>query len=203
MATYYIDFFNGNDLFDGLSEQSPKKTQEAINIKAGDTVLFKRGTLFRGTLKTVEGEDEAPICYGAYGEGEMPIFCGSAELCVKGVWSLTDRANVWECTVDINGDVGNFVLDGECNATFRWNENELRAQGDFFDSRFADGEQRKRNFSKQRVLLYSEKEPSEYYKSIECVSYANRVLGVLRSNIVIEKRDHVQLHIQIKTSEDL
>lgn len=29
------------------------------------------------------------------------------------------------------------------------------------------------------------------------------LIQMFRSNIVIEKRDHVQLHIQIKTSEDL
>ena len=186
MAVYYIDFFNGSDECDGLSPESAKKTQSAIELCAGDTVLFKRGTLFRGKLNIVAGEENSPICYGAYGEGSEPIFCGSADVSKTSLWRLTDRENVWECIAEINGDVGNFVFDGECSATFRWNEQELSAQGDFFDSRFADGEQRRRNYSKQRVLLYSTKNPAEYYKSIECVSYATRVLGSLRSNVIIE-----------------
>ena len=186
MAIYYIDFLNGDDCADGLSPQSAKKTQNAVELKAGDSILFLRGSLYRGVLKTVAGNDDAPIYYGAYGEGAEPIFCGSVDLGYESAWKLTDKENVWECSAEINGDVGNFVLDGECSAALRWNENELCAQGDFFDSRFADGEQRKRNYSSQRVLFYSNENPGKYYKSIECVSYAGRVLGVLRSNIVIE-----------------
>ena len=131
MAVYYIDFFNGSDECDGLSPESAKKTQSAIELCAGDTVLFKRGTLFRGRLNLVAGEEDSPICYGAYGEGSEPIFCGSTDVSKTSLWRLTDRENVWECIAEINGDVGNFVFDGECSATFRWNEQELSAQGDF------------------------------------------------------------------------
>ena len=186
MSTYYIDFFNGNDALDGLSAENAKKTQGSIDLQAGDSVLFKRGTLFRGKINIVAGEEDAPIYYGAYGEGSEPIFCGSTNLSDASLWKPTDKENVWECVAEINGDVGNFVFDGECNATFRWDELELSAQGDFFDSRFADGEQRRRNYSEQKVLLYSVGNPAEKYESIECVSYATRVLGSLRSNIVIE-----------------
>ena len=186
MAVYYIDFFGGDDSLDGLSPENARKTQEGIELLAGDSILFLRGTAFRGMLKTVSGTEDEPIRYGAYGEGCEPIFCASSDLCDTRFWRLTDVENVWECTYGINGDVGNFVLDGECNATFRWDEQELCRQGDFFDSRFADGEQRRRNYSKQKLLFYSTKNPAEYYRSIECVSYADRVLGVLRSNIIIE-----------------
>ena len=186
MAVYYVDFLNGDDSLDGLSPKNAKKTQDFIDLNAGDSVLFKRGTLFRGRLKTVSGSDGSPIYYGAYGEGNLPIFCASSDLCNKEFWKLTDKDNVWECVTSINGDIGNFVLDGKCNATFRWEEEQLCSQGDFFDSRFADGEQRKRVFSEQKVLFYSKENPAEFYNSIECVSYANRVLGVLKSNIVIE-----------------
>ena len=186
MSVYYIDFFDGNDLLNGLSPQNAKKTQDSVELKAGDSILFKCGTLFRGRLKLVSGSEEAPIRYGAYGEGEAPVFCASTKVSNVLDWKPTDKENVWECVREIKGDVGNFVLDGECNATFRWNENELCEQGDFFDSRFADGEQRRRQFSKQRVLFYSSKNPAEYYKNIECVSYADRVLGSLRSNVIIE-----------------
>ena len=186
MSTYYIDFFDGNDAFDGLMPEKAKKTQESINLKAGDRVLFKRGTLFRGMLKTVSGTENSPIYYGAYGEGDAPVFCASTDVSDSSAWSLTDKENIWECICEIKGDVGNFVFDGECKATLRWREEELRTQGDFFDSRFADGEQRRRQFSKQKLLLYSKENPAKIYKNIECVSYANRVLGVLRDNIVIE-----------------
>jgi hypothetical protein len=153
MSIYYIDFFDGNDALDGLTPQTARKTQDTIDLNAGDTVLFKRGTLFRGRMKTVSGSENAPICYGAYGEGADPTFCASTDVSDSSAWILTDKENIWECVCDIKGDVGNFVLDGECKATFRWSEEELCEQGDFFDSRFADGEQRRRQFSKQKVLM--------------------------------------------------
>ena len=186
MSIYYIDFFDGNDALDGLTPKTARKTQDSIELKAGDTVLFKRGTLFRGRMKTVSGSENAPICYGAYGEGDDPTFCASTDVSYSSAWILTDKENIWECVCDIKGDVGNFVLDGECKATFKWSEEELCEQGDFFDSRFADGEQRRRQFSKQRILFYSKENPAKLYKNIECVSYADRVLGVLRDNIIIE-----------------
>ena len=97
MATYYIDFFNGDDAFDGASAQSPKKTQGTLRLNGGDSVLFKRGTVFRGKLDIVAGNDDAPIYYGAYGEGEAPIFCGSTDVSFVDMWRPTDKENVWEC----------------------------------------------------------------------------------------------------------
>ena len=186
MAVYYVDFLDGNDAFDGLSPNGAKRDHSLIDVKAGDVILFKRNTECRGYLHTVSGEEGAPIRYGAYGEGEKPIFCASVELSDKDAWEQTETENVWRCTREIDGDVGNFLLDGECKATLRWTSAEMCEQGDFFDSRFADGEQRRRNYSAQELLLYSVGNPAEVYNSIECISYAGRVLGTLRSNIVIE-----------------
>lgn len=186
MATYYIDFLSGNDLNSGLLPNEAKKSQSAINIAAGDTVLFKRGNVFRGGLQIVAGKDDMPVRYGAYGEGNDPVFCGSVDLSSIDCWQASERENVWFCTKDIDGDAGNFLLDGECVATLRWSEEELCSEGDFYDSRFVDGEQRRRNYSKQRLLLYSIGNPAARYKSVECISYGERVLGVIRSNIIVE-----------------
>ena len=187
MATYYIDIINGNDESDGLSPEKAKKDHSAISVKAGDKVLFKRGSFIRGVLKITEGEDGAPITYGAYGDGEKPTFCASNDVSSVSDWIETDKKNVWKCVKAIHGDVGNFVFgEGDCSAAFRWNKDELSGQGDFNDSRFAQGEQYRRNYSEQEVLLYSEKNPAEYYGHIEAVSYANRSIGILKSNVIIE-----------------
>lgn len=187
MATYYIDVINGNDENDGLSPEKAKKDHRSINVKAGDKVLFKRGSFIRDTLNITEGEDNAPITYGAYGDGEKPTFCASTDVSSVSDWIETDKKNVWKCLKSIPGDIGNFVFgESECTATFRWNKEELSGQGDFNDSRFAQGEQYRRNYSEQEVLLYSEKNPAEYYGHIEAVSYAKRSIGTLKSNIIIE-----------------
>ena len=186
MSVYYIDFLNGNDVNSGLCENSPKKDHTKLSLKAGDSLLFRRGGLFRGMLKLTSGSDEAPILYGAYGEGKAPVFCGSCDVSDEDCWEPTDQKNVWRCVKKINGDVGNFVIDGKCSATLRWNKNELSENQDFYDSRFADGEQRRGRYSEQEILFYCDTAPFKKYKSIECVSYSTRVLGKLTSNIVIE-----------------
>ncbi|MBE6610381.1 MAG: hypothetical protein E7634_06905 [Ruminococcaceae bacterium] len=187
MSTYYIDQINGNDENDGLSPEKAKKNHASVDAKAGDKLLFKRGSFIRGTLKITEGEDGYPITYGAYGEGEKPTFCASTDVSDAGDWEETDKNNVWRCVKPIPGDVGNFVFgEGDCSAAFRWNKEELSAQGDFNDSRFAQGEQYRRNYTEQEVLMYSEKNPAQYYGHIEAVSYAGRSIGTLKSNVIIE-----------------
>ena len=184
---YYIDLMNGNDDLDGLTEATAKKTQGAVAPKGGDTVLYKRGTFFRGKLEITSGEDGAPITYGAYGEGDAPTFCGSTDVSDESDWVQTDRENVWECVKPIPGDVGNYVFgENECTATLRWTEDQLCAQGDFYDSRCAQGEHYRRRFTSQRVLMYSVGNPAKFYSHIECVSYNTRSLGTLMANIVIE-----------------
>ena len=45
MATYYIDANAGDNKNDGLSENEAVADLEALFVKPGDTVLFKRGSL--------------------------------------------------------------------------------------------------------------------------------------------------------------
>lgn len=80
MSIYYIDFFGGNDSLDGLSPQCARRRQESLILNAGDSVLFKRGTEFCGTLNIVSGDEDNPIKYGAYGQGSEPIFYASTNL---------------------------------------------------------------------------------------------------------------------------
>lgn len=182
MAIYYVDNKNGSDNSDGLCPENAVKDYLKLNIKSGDTVLFKRGSFYRNKLHTVEGGT-----YGAYGDGEKPTFCGSTDVSAETDWVKTDKKNVWKCVREIPGDVGNFVFnDDECTATFRWNKDELSAQGDFWDSRFSEGERYRGKYSEQEVLLYSEKNPAEYYSHIEAVSFNHRSLGCLRANLTIE-----------------
>lgn len=187
MATYYVDPINGNDSFDGLSEANAKKTQTSVSPKAGDSVLFKRGSFLREKLILVSGEPNAPITYGAYGEGAEPTFCGSTDVSSEKDWVLTETENVWECVKSIPGDVGNFVFnEDECTATFKWNKDQLCAQGDFWDVRYAQGEHHRGKFTEQKVLMYSVGNPASVYEHIECVSFNTRALATTCPDIVID-----------------
>ena len=94
MATYYIDANAGDNANDGLSENTAVADMEALLIKPGDTVLFKRGSFIRKKIKTVEGEPGKPVKYSAYGEGEMPTFCGSVNLTDEQHW-VEESENIW------------------------------------------------------------------------------------------------------------
>lgn len=185
MATYYIDPIGGQEDFNGLSPERPKKRERGLSLMPGDTVRFRRGSVIRDALEPVSGREGHPITYGAYGDGEPPIFCGSVDVSDPTLWEESSP-RIWRCLAPIPGDVGNFVFnEDECTATLRWSKEELQEQGDFFDSRYAEIEQNLPH-SPQEVLLYSVENPGTYYTHIECVPYHHRTLCRLCSHIVVE-----------------
>lgn len=71
--TYYVAA-NGSSSNDGLSEAAPITLADvsALNLKAGDSVLFKKGDLIEGqmTVNSKKGTADNPITFASYGEGE-------------------------------------------------------------------------------------------------------------------------------------
>ncbi|MBE6593283.1 MAG: hypothetical protein E7642_04740 [Ruminococcaceae bacterium] len=107
--TYYVSN-DGNDENDGLSPETAWKSLDKVSFAAlcaGDGVLFKRGDLFRGTVKTRAG-----ISYGAYGNGEKPRFYGwDKDLADPSLWEIADAEHsIWHCKEKIL-DVGTLVFD--------------------------------------------------------------------------------------------
>ncbi len=167
MATYYIDNILGNPENDALSPEFPKSDYSLLSPEYGDTVLFKRGNLYRKRLVSLPG-----VTYGAYGEGRKPAFCPSTDVSSPECWVSTDRENVWKCITPIYGEVGNFIFNGnECTAALRWTAEELSAQGDFFDSRYT---KKSKSDFEQELLMYSVGNPGDVYREIEVASYADR-----------------------------
>ena len=185
MSVYYIDPVFGLDSNDGLSAATPKQDYRSIPLAAGDTVSFKRGSFYRQQLLLRGGGENGRITYTSYGEGELPVFCGSVDVSAPEDWEET-APHIWRCVREIPGDVGNFAFNGnECTAALRWQREDLQNQGDFWDSRLGEGE-RKTGNTPQEVLLYSVKNPALYYSHVECISYGTRQLGWLCSGLVIE-----------------
>ena len=172
MATYYIDHIGGNDTLDGLSPDNARKNYIDIDLSAGDTVLFKRGSFYRDKLYA-----QGYVTYGAYGEGAKPTFCASVDVSDPSDWIATDKENVWKCAKPILGDVGNIAFnDGECNATFRWNLEDLSAQGDFYDGQCVTGDRIEEKTFNTDFYLYSVGNPANVYSHIEAISYNKRHL---------------------------
>lgn len=96
---YYVDSFAGSDENPGDSPERPWQTLTRVNsakVGPGDAVLFRRGRVWRGSLRTKAGAPESPLRYGAYGEGEKPRIMSSADLSDPGFWSLVDsERQIW------------------------------------------------------------------------------------------------------------
>lgn len=88
-ATYYVDFAGGNNDADGLTPQTAWKhspgdraatgNPAAVSLKPGDTVLFKGGVAYRGSLRlAASGAPGRPIAFdgntaGHFGKGRAVV----------------------------------------------------------------------------------------------------------------------------------
>lgn len=189
-TVYYVDSVNGNDSYlnDGKSEQNAKKTLAKLpyTIKSGDTVLLKRGGVYRVDGSALGFELKAGVTYGAYGTGAKPVISGSVYNYADRTWTQ-DSTNIWKTDVrteesgkvhtsdmvgcvyliDANGDmtVGRMALTQE----------DLTAKGDFFYAReSSDG----------FVYIYSEGNPADLYTDIEIAQHKDVV--TLASNVTVD-----------------
>ena len=96
-AEYYVDALRGADSASGQSPARAWRTLERVNhaaLQPGDSVLFRRGRVWRGTLRTKSGEEGNALRYGAYGDGEKPRILSSADLSDPSLWSRV-RDGLW------------------------------------------------------------------------------------------------------------
>ena len=187
MSTYYIDPILGLDENDGLSASSPKMDYTKIDVKSGDTLLFKCGSFLRGHLQNPYNNSGEVITYSSYGEGEKPTFCGSLDvLSDHSVWCEEEK-NIWVTEAIKDDEVCNFIFNNEDNCgTLRWTKEELCAQGDFFDTCFGYRNGLKEFPEGHKIYLYSEKNPGEYYNHIEAVVYGRRWMVTSGTNLRFE-----------------
>ena len=156
---YYISN-NGNDNNDGLSPETAKRTQYAIDdlpLKDGDAVLFERGSVFRflHQINTVNG-----VTYGSYGIGEKPKLYGSAKDYAKTIWKQTKTPNIWETNCP-NEYIGGIIFDdGEYIGVYKWKLEDLSENEHFYFNRYY-----------RKVYLYCDRgNPAEVFNSIEIIS---------------------------------
>lgn len=106
---YYV-CHDGDDALDGLSPDTAWQTLQKVNdaqLCPGDSVLFRRGDLFRGSFHAQEG-----VFYGAFGTGDKPRLYGwDYNLADETLWELYDAAHhIWKMTQPIP-DCGTLVFD--------------------------------------------------------------------------------------------
>jgi len=95
-ATYYVSA-DGSDQRVGTSPDTAWASLDRVNsadIQPGDSVLFRRGDTWRGSLRPRNGREGAPVLYGAYGEGTKPILMGSVDKSDAAAWR-DEGGNLW------------------------------------------------------------------------------------------------------------
>ena len=109
-GTAYYVAANGNDANDGLSPKKPFRSLgkvNALDLQEGDAILFRRGDLWRGTVKTKSG-----VAYSAYGKGAKPKLYGSPfDASKEGTWSETETPYVYVYDRELSADIGTLVFN--------------------------------------------------------------------------------------------
>jgi len=194
---HHIDPAHGDDANDGLSPARPVRNHADRDIRPGDTVLFKRGSVVRGPLQTCDGVEGAPVTYGAYGDGEKPAFLGSVAIGDPAAW-MEVKPHIWRYAGSFASEVCNLVFNGgqSCGlpaaasavqaGILRWELTDLKNPGDWHDTGIGmhavDGD---RGDSDGVLYLCAVANPGAAYTGIECVLWGARKM-VGGSYVILE-----------------
>ncbi len=178
--TFHIDPANGDDANDGLTPERPVKTYATRTFTGGDTVLFRRGSIIRDRLYTCNGTEQAPVVYGAYGDGATPAFLGSVAAGDSGKW-IEERPSIWRYTEPPSSEVCNLVFNnGASCGILRWQLEDLQHPGEWHYTGFG------KQHGGDILYLCSPRNPGLVYENIECVLWSQRKLAGGERHVVLE-----------------
>lgn len=132
ITSYYFSSGNGDDGRTPMEANDPATPWKSLNklntfcdyLLPGDSVLFKRGDVFDGSIKlTNSGTSDLPIIFSAYGTGDKPVISGLTKL---SDWSDSNSDGIWESNCPSCGTRVNLLLvNGRLQAMGRYpNSNE-------------------------------------------------------------------------------
>ncbi len=99
----------------------PETALEEVNtwgVKPGDRVLFRRGGVWRGTLRVKSGASGSPVTYSCFGEGEKPQLSQSVAASDPRLWKSANhdrRFGLWKTVAELapllDAEVGCLMAD--------------------------------------------------------------------------------------------
>lgn len=110
--TFYVDSETGRDSDDGQSPDHAWRSLERVNaaeLKPGDTIRFKCGGTWRGSLVPASGHEGAPVTYTAFEQGPKPLILGSLPRNRPVDW-VQVHENIW-ATLPREYQLGDRLLD--------------------------------------------------------------------------------------------
>ena len=174
-ATYYVDAEKGNDAASGTSESAAWRSLGKVNagdLKPDDSVLFRRGGVWRGQLVPQSGMPGKPVRYSNYGKGPKPALQQSVDASGTNSWVSANVKGRWELwatdpsfTNVLDRDVGNVICDGgERQCVKKWRFEDVKGQLDYwYDA------------TNRRVVVKFYKNPADEFASIELAKTAHVV----------------------------
>lgn len=124
-ANYYFSSITGDDHRTAIQAQNPStpwKTMDKLGsllntLKAGDSVLFKRGDVFDGRLfVSKSGFENAPIVFAAYGSGNRPVINGFTTI---SSWTPAGK-NIYETPLNAGPYLNMLAINATVMAMGRW-----------------------------------------------------------------------------------
>ncbi len=159
-VNYYVDNTNGSDNNSGLTPLTAWQNLSKVNASSylpGDSILFKRGGIWRGQLLPKSGTAGAYITYAAYGTGTKPQLLGSVNVSAASQW-ISEGGNIWHSALPSSVDIGNLIFNNASSFGFKkWTASQLLTQGDYCWDETGT----------QTVKIYSAVNPASYYSDIE------------------------------------
>jgi hypothetical protein len=111
---------DGDDNNDGLTPQTAWETISKVNSESfspGDAVLFRRGDIWREMLMiSSSGNQENPITFSYYGNGEQPAIYGSAAVTT---WTHVS-GSVWRGNEQVEDPSRGAPHDGQSKGSGGW-----------------------------------------------------------------------------------
>jgi len=163
-VNYYVSNTGGGDTLATIAEVN------ALTLEAGDSVLFKRGDIWRGTGIEVDqsGTYGNYITFGAYGTGEKPRLLGSLKAVT---WTETAVDNVWESATAIATDPWLVVTASgtNCNIFFELTTDSVAwGYHETYTANWTNlNSEYEWTWNSNTLYVYSTTDPDSRYSSIE------------------------------------
>jgi hypothetical protein len=122
--TFFVDSETGRDSDDGRSPDHAWRSLDRVNaaeLKPGDTVRFKCGGTWRGSLVPASGDEGAPVTYTSFAQGPKPLLLGSRPRNRPEDWvQVRGKNNLW-ATLPLEYRLDQQLLDLRDG---RWNQHQ-------------------------------------------------------------------------------
>ena len=151
----------GDDNYDGLTPESAWRSLKKVNdatLGFADTVMFRCGDVFRGSLIPQSGRAEQPIVYMSYGEGPKPVLEPSFDASTEEDWVKVGR-KLWKCEKPSANELGNVIFDhGDSGCGYKVDRPDQLGRKDLRFCWVRD---------EQAVYMVSRRNPARRFSSIE------------------------------------